>query len=186
MLKNKKGQSDFGRIILIFVGVIFAIALIGAIFQYQSLATTKQTTYNETEALDTLGCVVANADGGQVNESSANCNLTSTQLTYAVAATDWRASDSQCDLSSVVVTNGSLYTFTEGTDYNLFNQSIQFLNATTTRAGAVNDTNITYSFCDSGYNKDAGSRNIAGLWGLFAALALMAFVMLGIRNDWFK
>lgn len=175
---NKKGELTTGGVVLIFVGIIVGIVLISAIAGYQNQVTALQSVTDETTDLSATGCLTSD---GQVNESNSACNLTAT---HWYDSGDWRESESQCYLSSVTVGN-STTDLTSATDYNLYASSglVQMLNTTeTTNSSFGNDVLVDYSFCSEGYNKDGSSRSVAGLWTLFAALALVAFVLFGIRE----
>ncbi len=175
---NKKGQlGQLGVIIMIFVAIILGLALSTQIFNTQNLVTEKQDVTDEEQSLTT--CYTSD---NQVNESNSDCNIT---VNSWYPTGDWRASETQCNIGSVVVTNstGGL-TLIEGTDYNLFAGSglLQFLNTTNTDSLAENLTLSDYNYCGEGYNKDASSRGIAGLWGLFAAFIILGATFYGIRE----
>lgn len=178
--RNKGGQLNVGAYVLIVMGIVVCIALLAPIFANQNIMTEKQSVTDEADNLVTAGCIVATADGGQVNTSDSNCNIT---LTYAPSG--WKATNSECYLISVTVGN-STTDFTEGTDYNLYASTgiIQLLNTTDTQEGFANATVTDYSFCGEGYNPSGASRSIATLIGLFAVLALVGFVLekTGITN----
>jgi len=178
-MKNK-GQIGVGAYVIMAVAIIFCIALLTASAEQTSLLTQKQPVTDKTTDLSATGCLTA---GGQVNESNSACNITADNW---YSAGDWRLSDSQCYLSAVTVSNDTT-SLTVDTDYVLFESTgiIQMLNTTETENGTIgNDVLIDYSYCDSGYNKDSGSRTIANLILLFAALALLAFILeySGITN----
>jgi hypothetical protein len=183
---NKKGQegAPLGEIILIFVGVIMGIAMIGQVFDTQNLVTELQSVTDESDSLSSCyGYNLSETGLWDVNESNSACNIT---LSNWYDSGNWRASESQCYLSSVVVTNSTGTVLTESTDYNLFEDSgiIQFLNTTSTNNNSLAD-NITltdYSFCDEGYNKEASSRGVAKLWGIFGALIILSAAVYGIRR----
>lgn len=180
-MRNNKGQTSFGTIILLFIGIIVAIALLGSIINTQSLATSLQPSVNETSNLQTLGCLTSI---GEVNESNSACNITISNW----VADDWRSGESQCSISSVVIANATGVALTVDVDYSVTAGSglIQMLNTSDT----INSTNgnsilTSYNYCDIGYNKDSSARSIAGLWSLFAILALVGFVAIGLKSEWF-
>jgi len=172
---NKKGQLSVGKIVILFIGVIVGLALIVAIFNSQTIMTTKPTVVNESDNL--ASCVVVSAaEGWQINESDSSCNITVTN-----APTGWKTTG--CPISAVVVKNGTYTALTIDVDYNVTASSgiIRMRNTTDTENLTGNNTYIDYTHCDDGYNKDSGSRTIAGLIGLFCAIALMIFVFVGIK-----
>jgi len=177
---NKKGQvAGLGTIILIAVGLIFALALFEPIINTQSELTDLQSVVDESEDLSATTCYTPN---GSINESNSDCNIT---VDNWYPTGDWRASESQCYLSSVTVGN-STTDLTENTDYNLDTDAgvIQMLNTTTTANSSFGNTVLAdYSYCGEGYNKDSSSRSVAGLISLFAALAILAFTLIGLRNS---
>jgi len=169
---NKKGQVGVGAYVIMAVAIIFCIALIIASAEQTNKMTSLQSVTDETTNL-TVSCY----DTGQVNESNSACNIT---VDSWYSAGDWRLSDSQCYLSSVTVSNATGTALTLNTDYNLFSSTgiIQMLNTTDTNSTNLGeDVLIDYSYCDAGYNKDGSSRSIANLILLFAALALLAFIL---------
>ena len=177
---DKRGQGNLGLFVMLFIGVIVAIALFVQIIDTTSELTTKVDIVNESDDLST--CVTAGAGGSwQINESNSLCNITLTN-----APTGWKQTD--CPLESVTVVNSSGGAdYTEGTDYNLFASTgiIQMLNTTTTENITANTTFTSYTYCKDGYNKDASARSIANIVPLFAALGIVAFVFIGIRREWF-
>ncbi len=180
-LMSKKGETEMGALIWIFIAVIVCLSLFTAIINTQNLVTEKQIIVNESQS---LSACYATSTHFQVNESATVCNIT-----IANVPSGWRAADgeSQCYIGNVVVTNeaGNL-TLVLATDYNVFAQTgiIQFLNTSDTNATGIptNITFIDYNFCDEGYNKDSSSRGIARLWGLFAALIIISAAVYGTRE----
>jgi len=170
---NKRGQMSLGMIVLLVVGVVVVLALMPTIINEQYKMTNKLSVDDETTNLTTEGCYTA---GGQVNESDSDCNIT---VDAWYPSGDWRLSEGSCDLSSVTVTNGTGTELTASTDYNLHADEglVEMLNTSDTES-----TNILvdYDYCDEGYNKDSGSRGMASVISLFAALALLAFVMVPV------
>jgi len=182
---NKRGAS-VGEIVMIFVAVIFGIAMLTQVINTQSIVTNLQSVTDESVDLG-AGCYAFNISGTElweVNESDPDCNITVSQW-YS----DWRASEPQCYLSGVVVTNSTgTLTLTEDTDYIVHESEgiIQFLNTAKTNSNSLKDnvTKIDYNYCGEGYNKDSSSRSIAKLWGVFGALIIAAAALYGIRR-WF-
>lgn len=187
---NKKGQVtsslSLGEILVIFVAIMIGIAMLGYVFSQQSVATELQPVTDESDDLGT-SCYAFNISGTgywEVNESNSACNLT---VSNWYDTDDWKASASECNLDSVVVTNSTgTLTLTEGTDYNLYEGSgvIQMLNTSSTNSNSLgdNETATDYNYCADGYNTDSGARGIAGFWGLFSVLIILAAAVYGIRN----
>lgn len=177
---NKKAQAlGLGTLILLAVGVIFALAIFDQVIDTQNQLTDLQSIADESTDLSTSGCLNGT---GEVNESDADCNIT---VTNWYPTGDWRASESQCYLSSVTVGN-STTDLTEDTDYVVHTEEgvIQMLDtAKTVNSSFGNTVLVDYSYCAEGYNKDSSSRSIAGLISLFAAMAILAFTLIGLRNS---
>jgi len=178
---NKKGQFNLGVIILLAVGVIFSLAIMDEIINTQSELTNKLTVTDETTNLQT-SCL---SDIGEVNQSNTNCNIT---VDNWYDSGDWKESESQCYLAGVTVTNSSADALTVNTDYLIDSDAgvIAMLNTSDTINSTMgNSILVDYNYCGEGYNKDSSSRSIAGLFTLFAALAILAFATIGIKN-WIK
>ncbi|MEA3414063.1 MAG: hypothetical protein U9Q99_00860 [Nanoarchaeota archaeon] len=162
---NKKAQIGFGGIIILFAGIIFAIALLTPIFDTQAEMTTKQTIDNKS-----ISTVTAFVGDNEVNET----------FTYTLYADQSTWKESECPLSSVVIRNGAGTELTDNTDYTLAEDTgvYSLLNTSkTVPATALNLTYADYTYCMDGYNTDSGARSIAGLIGLFSVLALLGFVI---------
>lgn len=177
-LFNDKRGLDLGGIMILFVGIIFALALLPAIFSSQNLMTDKQSISNESNNLQVAGCYTTIDE--QVNESTTACNITLDQ-----APTTWKITE--CPLSGVSVFNTTV-TLVDGTGYNLFASSgiIQMLNVSSGASATGNDTfgnivSVDYTFCADGYNTSSGARGMARLIGLFAIIAL--FIWVAARSE---
>ena len=175
-MKNKKGEFGLGTLtvggfVLLFVGIIVAIALMPQIFLAQAELTTKQTvtndslTYNPTVALQ-----------DQINESF--------QMNVTNAQTGWRETGCAIEVSSVTNSTGTAYTETTDYVFSGANGNLTLVNTAKVNASIQSDnlTYVTYSHCLSGYNNDSGSRGVAGIIGLFVVLALMAFVVTKLQE----
>ncbi len=171
---NDKGQ--IGKIIMIAFGVIIALVLIAAISTTTSLMTDTQPVVNESIS------IVAAVDGENIN----------TTYQFSVNSAyegDWRASEGGCDMSGISFRNSSGDVWTVTTDYVMQTNGTFTLLNTANVNKTINSDNLTYvsyTFCDEGYNKDSSARSIASLILIFLGLALIAFVFLGIKNEWFK
>ena len=178
---NKRGEVTTGDLIVSFIAIIVCVVLIQQIFANESTATDRLIAYNET---DTFANCWQNMQAGgawQVNQSKLACNITVDRNTSG----EWQYSG--CPLTSVVMRNLTNSTAVSGTDYVVFGGVVALQNTTfwynNTFNNTGNTTYLDYSFCGVGYNVDAGSRSIAGLWGLLAIIAL--FVAVGVKKDWF-
>jgi hypothetical protein len=167
---NKKGQLTVGVIVILFVGVIVGIALLNPIANEQSKTTDKQTITNDSITYTGL------SGDSQIN--------TSLQFNITKEQDDWRSTS--CPIVINGITNSTGTAYTETTDYVFTGAygNLTFKNTAKVNASMASDnlTLINYTYCDTGYNKDASSRSIAGLWTLFGALIIAGFVTLGIRS----
>lgn len=182
-LKNKRGQAmgKLGIILMLFILIILGVVFAGAIFDQQSQMTDKNSVTNESFNLSSNGCYDVNGD---VDETSADCNLT---VANWYDSDDWKASTSECYLSSVTVTDGTGTELTEDTDYVLNEDEgkVQMLNTTDT--DDLSEVLVDYEYCPFGYVVDGGARSIAGLVGLFFVLALFVTVAVNpALREWFE
>ena len=170
---NKKGQMNIGVIIMLFIGIIVSIALLVPIADTTGLMTTKQETDNQS-----ISTVTGYVDDDDVNES----------INYSIyTQSAWKVIE--CPLTSVAIRNGAGTALVDDIDYTLDEDNGRFslLNTTKTApATALNLTYIDYTYCADGYNTSASSRSIANLILIFSTLAIFAFVLIGIKNEWFK
>jgi hypothetical protein len=182
---NKKGQLNLGIYFVMLVIVLVGIALFNTSAASVNVMTEKQSITDETTNL-TVSCYAS----GEVNESNPSCNITVDQW-YDTG--DWRASEPDCYISSVTVTNATGTELTLNTDYNLFSSTgtIQMLNTVDTNSTNLGENVLVdYSYCGEGYNTDSGSRAMANLILIFFAMAI-TFAILeksGITNltGWFN
>lgn len=166
---NNKGQTGLGTIFMIFIVLIIGIALIVPIFNTQNQLTDKQSTSNQS-----VSVVTAFVSGNEVNESK---NFT------IFSQSEWKIQS--CPLTSVAIRNGAGTTLVADTDYTLYSNNGVFslLNTTdTVPETGLNQTYVDYTYCADGYNNSSSSRGIAGLIGLFAALALLGAVFVGVKG----
>ena len=166
---NKKGQLTVGGIVMLFVIAIVALALIVPIFNTQSIMTQKQSTSNQS-----ISTVTAYLDDDDVNES-----IEFTIYTQSA----WKELD--CPLTSVAIRNGAGTALTSAVDYTLDADAGTYTLINTTKTAPSTALNLTYvddSHCADGYNKDSGARGIGRLPGLFAALALLGAMFIGIKE----
>jgi len=159
---NKRG--NVGMFVILFVGVIVALALFSPIMNTTSQMTSKQTTTNKS----------IDVSSAYVNDNTVNESINFTIYTQSA----WKQSD--CPLTSVVIRNGAGTTLTLNTDYKLYASQGVFSLVNTTKTvpqTSLNLTYVDYTYCADGYLTDASSRSIAKLVVLFSALAILAFVL---------
>lgn len=174
---QKRAQLNVGQIIVLIMGIVASIAIFGAVIDQTAIGTTKSVSADETTNLSTVDCY---NPLGQVRENETTCNITVGQ-----APTGWKIAD--CPIESVTVTNATGTALTLNTDYRLTASSgiIRMLNTsatnTTGATGLADEVLISYSWCRDGYNKDTSARTIFNLVPLFAAIAILAFVAIGLK-----
>ena len=158
-----------GAFVVIFMGIIVALAMFTPIMDTTSQMTTKQVADNES-----VSVVAANIDADDVNE-------TIEFTIYSQSA--WKQVD--CPLTSVAIRNGAGTALTAVTDYVIDEDAGTFTLVNTTKtvpATSLNLTYVDYTYCADGYNKDTGSRNILNIVLIFAALTIMAFAYNPVRE----
>lgn len=163
-MMNKKGELSFGGIIIMFVGIIFALALMTPILDTIGSMSNKQLGVNSS-----ISVVSAYESETEVNET----------FNYTIfTQSAWKEID--CPLESVVLRNGAGTTLTVTTDYLLYasNGVFSLVNTSLTEPQtALNLTYVDFTYCADGYNKDASSRSMLVLIVIMTALALLAFVL---------
>ena len=169
---NKKAETNIGVLIMLFIGIVVAIALINPIADTTGQMTTKQSTDNQS-----ISTVTGFVDGNEVDET----------VNYSIySQSDWKVIS--CPLESVAIRNGVGTALVADTDYTLdaANGRFSLLNTTKTVPDtALNLTYADYTYCADGYNTNSGSRTIANLVVIFSALAILGFVALGLKREWF-
>lgn len=166
---DRRGQLTLGLVVILVIGIITAIAMFPEIVDRQTQMTTKQTVSNDSIDVSSAYLTASNV--------SENVNFT------IYSQSNWKKSS--CPLTSVTLRNGAGTELTEDTDYTIYEGAGVFslLNTTdTVPETALNLTYVDYTYCSDGYNTDSGSRSVAGLISIFAALAVLAFATMGIKN----
>lgn len=163
-MKNKKGALGIGGIVLLFIGIVFGLALLTPIADTVGGMTNKQVASNVTTS-------IVSAFGGD-NNVSEEVNFT----LYTQSA--WKQVD--CPLSSVVIRNGAGTVLTDATDYTIDRATGIYTLGNTSNTVPATSLNITYAdytYCLDGYNKDSGSRSMLTLILVFTAMILLGFVL---------
>ncbi len=179
---SKSGQATMlSALLLLFVGTIVVLAIIPEMASNIQKMKARLSVVNES-----IDIGPARVADGTINESYA----------FSVAnapkdSGDWRASDGDvdCPLSDFSILNATGSAFTENTDYIVDlaegNFTLKYT-AATNQSGSINQTYVSYSYCDAGYITDSAGRSIVSLILVFAALGLVGFaVYYGIRG-WVK
>ncbi len=175
---NRKGEMSVGEIVLLAIGIMLGAIFFVVIADTTTILTDAQDVTDES--FDLGDCYAVSVTKTHINESSSLCNQTLVNI-----PSSWQVNDSAYNVFGVTVTNstGGLE-LVDASDYNLYGGIgvIQYLNTSNTEALAANNTLTDYSFYDSGYNKDSGSRSMARIILIFFALIVLAFSVKGIRE----
>lgn len=165
-------ETDIKVLISFAVLFILGAVFVSVVADQTNINTQKLTVLDETTNLST-SCY----SDGQVDETSADCNIT---VTYA--PTGWEQTDSDCYLSGVVVSNATGTALTLDTDYMVYSSTgvIQMLNTTSTNSTNLGDSVLVdYSYCGEGYVADSWGRSVLNTnVGLFAIVLLIAGAVL--------
>lgn len=151
-MRDNKGELNVGQFVLMFIGVIVALALLGSGGIGDGVTTVTQTVnqYNQTF---TAGAVGANVTlNGQAAYSLVYTNAT----------------------SGTVISSGN-FTVTNYVSTSGVPRAILQTNANSVYASK--GVNISYNYEPVGYATDSGTRSVASTITIFAVLALVAFVI---------
>ena len=161
---SRKGELTFGGIVVMFVGIIFALALLTPIVDTIGGMSNKQVSENLTIS-------VVSAYNSETNVSE---EVNFTIFTQSA----WKQID--CPLTSVALRNGVGTALVADTDYTLYaGQGVfSLLNTSLTEPQtALNITAADFTYCLDGYNKDASSRSMLVLIVIMSSLIILAFVL---------
>jgi len=174
---SKKGQVTIGVLIVLLIGVIVAITLLPEIANQQHGMTDKLTVTNQSNDVTTARNTTSASkkDWKMGTVKMPQFNLTNNNVE------GWKLAN--CPITSYSVTLFNVTSkrgiaLTEGTDYEFSPKWGNFTmkNGTKTRVKG-NLTIWNYSYCGDGYILDGAGRSVAKLILVFAALALVAFVI---------
>lgn len=161
MIKNKKGQISAGVILVIFVGVVCALALIPAI-----ATQVEQTTRANSGTVTVTNSTITTPANGAV------ISLTGQEL-----------------VGTPIVTNSSEGTVIAAGNYTIAeciraSDGLKGICYTTKSTyGAARSYNISYAYYPDGYADDGASRSIMGLILIFAMIAIAIFVLYPIMKE---
>jgi len=157
MNKMNKKAEGLGMFIMLFIGIIVAIALFSGTFESVGNMRNIYTITNETVTIAAI-----NASTTLTGRS----NTTVITVVNASDGTDWSAN------YSVTTTN------TGG--------ALAILLTTSQNAGdigqAAASANVTYSYKPQGYNDSSGARGIIIVILIMSSLAIAVFVIPGFRE----
>ena len=147
--KNKRGESEVGVLVIMFIAIVVGIALVLPIFQEQGTMVNTVTLANGTYTAPTKDASIDLI--GQ--------ELLSTPVVY----------------NGTALVNSSNYTIAEGISATTGLKTIRYTNLDS--AWNSKSVNVSYSYGAAGYIEDAGARGLAGQIGLFSLIALLAGVI---------
>jgi hypothetical protein len=166
---KKKGQIGIGLFVTLFIGIIFAIAMLNPIASTTNQMTDKQDTTNQS-----ISTITGYVSDSAVDES----------INYSIySQSAWKVID--CPLTSVEIRNGAGTVLTSATDYTLDEDNGRFSLLSTVNtypSTTLNLTYVDYTYCADGYAKDGSSRSIINIILIFSALTILAFSLIGIKD----
>jgi hypothetical protein len=156
------------KLVIAFVSLFLAIALLGVIAD-QTTAATSYITQTET-----LSIASARLTGGALNSS--------VLIPVTKVVTDWRAgSDApkECQPGNTanpvafVLKNSTGATMTRYTQYNVTNAGyVNVANIASLNSSSSNSTTVTYAYCNVDYQSGLSSTIIKLISGFFVLLVL--------------
>ena len=153
---NKKGAT-LGMLLMIFIGIIVALALFAGTFEPIGNMRNIYTITNETVTIAAINSSVT---------LTGRENTTAITVVNATDGTDWSVN------YTVTTTN------TAG--------ALAILLTTTDDAGAVGQAgasaNVSYSYKPQGYNNSSGARGVIVIITIMSALAIAVFAIPGFRD----
>jgi hypothetical protein len=160
-MRSKKAQISVGVVILMVMAIFAALALMGEIFNQQSVMTNQVTQVNKTYTSPASGATV-DLDGQEVFGTPVVTNATS---------------------GAVISSN---YTIDEGISATTGKKTVRL-----TLTGDTDGTeslvsvplNVTMTYGAEGYAENSGARSMARMIGLFSALSLVVVVAyMGVKQ----
>lgn len=152
---NKKGAMTIGALVLVFVGVVFSLALIEVIGNEVGGSTQTRTIVNDTVTT--------------ASTANATVSITGRSNPTGYAATNVTHDDVSSQFEIVEVLEGTTQTL-----------ELKTLDAAVAAGNNGDAINVSYTYEPSGY-MDGASASMFKLVTLFAVLALLAFVIFGSR-----
>ena len=164
-MNNRKGQIALGALIILFMGIIVAVAMLPSISDNTNVITDKQNVVDE---------VVSVANAKSVGQ---DFNVSVDLGPIVQVPEGWNIAN--CPLSAITVTNASGTALTVTTDYTLSTTTgvLNMKNTTATVDAFIGNNNslIDYTYCADGYGADSGTRGVTKLILIGATLGLLGF-----------
>jgi len=175
----KENNKTIITLVSVSVLVILAIAFLSSISDQTLLNTQKTAVSNESVSIASVN----NIDGHDINETVV--------ITLANAPTGWKATDSDCYISNLVLRNATGSTLTLTTDYipTLSAGTFTLVNTTSTYSPTVNYTYADYEYCSDNYMADSWARSVlntnVGLFviAILIAVVLVVYLLFGKKGD---
>ncbi len=152
-------NTDGKAIFIVFIGAIVALALIATIFQSTSEQTTTIAANNITVTAAAVNTTLDLTGRELISEITIVNSSNGTQSFAGAGAS----------LQTGIGSNGLL--------------SVQLILNDTAAGVAGEDVDISYTANPDGYISDAGARSVTLLIGLFAALAILVFVLVVLIKE---
>jgi len=169
---NKKGQVTVALLLTLFIGVVVALAIITPIFQNQGTLTDLGNSSNVSYTMPTNGTTSDLTACGQLN-TSAVVIYNYTNNTGDVGGANAKIGDGNYTITQAIGSTGYIAT------------RIYWDTLAVGYMKAGYKANVSCIYEPTGYLHDSSSRNITELWGIMAVLALVAFVLAGVKYEWF-
>jgi hypothetical protein len=173
---NKTGQMEVGALLL--VGIVI---IVGAVL-LQASAQNVGDVINKIDVTENISVVPAYVSNTSLNESIP------LSLSNEYASTDWRYTDCPMTGFTASLTNGTALTLT--TDYLFTDTGILYLKDTAktdliVADAGTNKTLVTYTYCPSTYDNNAGGRTMSTLIIIFFALAIAGIALYPVLKNKF-
>lgn len=170
---TKGSQADFKLVSISMINTTSGLTILAGNYSVSALGVVSNASVTNWNAVTMNYTYTYN--GGQVNASSSNCDLT-------VGTTLTRNQVLDCPLTSFVLTNNTGTVLTKDTDYSFTGSTglLEMLNTTTTNStkmGAL--VYYSYDYCGSNYVSGWGKTMLNMIPGFFALAVLLgvAFVI---------
>lgn len=151
-MMNKKGVGVF-EILVLFIGVVFVLALLPQIFSSQAQMTQ---TYSATNVTYTPAAAGSSVD---------------------LVGQELFGTPRVINQSGATIDCSNNVTIAEGVSPRTGTKRVLMTSDTLISSVYCSSLNVSYDYALEGYVDDSGGRGVAGLMGLFAVIALLGFVV---------
>jgi hypothetical protein len=155
-MNNKGNMFGVGTIIVLFVAIVFVMALLsGGIYENIGRMTLTENVVNQTVSIATSPIVLRGRAVSSVVVTNASAGYLIASANYSIVNND--------------VSTGTLRAYLSNSTWNT--------GATTT------SVNVSYTYQPLTYADDAGSRSMISLIAIFAAIAVISVIIWKIYED---